>query len=72
MSKGRTKSHGEVIGTRSGAAWHRNRGQPVCDPCMQGEKIYHSEWRDRGKCAPGLGWPLSLKRSRPYVRKQNG
>jgi hypothetical protein len=47
-------------GTRNGFQAHKNRGErPVrCTPCNEANNAWFQEYRQRGKCAPGLGWPL--------------
>lgn len=45
-------------GTRSGFITHKQRGEKPCGPCGHADNVYKQEYRARGKCAPGLGWPL--------------
>ena len=49
-------------GTRSGFITHKNRGTDPCGPCAHADAVYKQEYRLRGKCAPGLGWPLEVPR----------
>jgi hypothetical protein len=59
------KAHDDVIGTAGGYVWHLNRKEPSCEPCLTAANAYRTDWRLRGKCAPGLGWPLTLRRRKP-------
>ncbi len=34
-----------VHGTRSGAQRHRNRDEPVCQPCLDADAAYQRAWR---------------------------
>jgi hypothetical protein len=45
-------------GFYAGAMRHQLLGIPKCRPCKKAAADYQREWRKRGKCAPGLGWPL--------------
>lgn len=45
-------------GTHSGFNTHRNRSEKPCGACHAGERAYQNKFDRRGKCAPGLGWPL--------------
>jgi hypothetical protein len=63
------KTHEEVIGTRSGNVWHQNRNELSCVPCSRAAAVYQQEVRQRGKCAPGLGWPL-LPAAKQRLRKK--
>jgi hypothetical protein len=40
------KTHAEVVGTPSGAAWHIRRHEPVCDQCV-GSRRAHNKARYR-------------------------
>lgn len=50
-------------GSRSGFITHKNRGEEPCTPCRQADDRYKRDYRARGKCAPGLGWPLEARRA---------
>jgi hypothetical protein len=63
-----SKTHDEVVGTYSGMRWHLNRKQPVCGPCAHAASAWQADYRVRGKCAKGLGWPLTLRRTRTPAR----
>jgi hypothetical protein len=58
------KTHEQVIGTVSGYVWHQNRGEPACVSCAHAANAWKREHRLRGKCASGLGWPLTLRRGK--------
>ena len=45
-------------GTYAGWNYHRRAGEAVCRPCLKARADYMAEYRKKGKCAPGLGWPL--------------
>lgn len=58
MPHGNRKTHEQVIGTYNGAAWHRYRRQLPCRACSHAGNVYQFEYDRRGRCEPGLGWPL--------------
>ena len=45
-------------GTHTGFTMHQQRGTKPCDWCRHGNNLYRQRQRDKGKCAPGLGWPV--------------
>ena len=52
-------------GTHGGHNLHRRRGEQPCGACRAAERAYQNKFDRRGKCAPGLGWPLlSARESR--------
>jgi hypothetical protein len=56
-----SKTHDQVIGTSSGRVWHQNRNEPNCESCRIAYNAWRTGYRERGMCATGLGWPLSLR-----------
>jgi hypothetical protein len=48
-------------GTRGGYLTHKNRDELACIPCAEANRVYIRKHRQRGKCAPGLGWPLEAR-----------
>lgn len=53
-------------GTRTGFITHKSRGEEPCGPCRRADAAYKRDVRARGKCAPGLGWPLLPAREAGY------
>jgi hypothetical protein len=53
-------------GTYGGLQAHKVRGEDPCFPCLRAGAAYMKAYRNRDKCAPGLGWPL---RSVPVMRR---
>jgi hypothetical protein len=47
-----------AIGTDSGYKNHVRRRELACGPCLHAHAVYQKEHKKRGRCAPGLGWPL--------------
>jgi hypothetical protein len=45
-------------GTRAGFQAHKLHGERPCTPCNEANNAYFQAYRNRGRCAPGLGWPL--------------
>lgn len=45
-------------GTYAGYQQHKIKGVPACQPCRKAAADYMRTYRKRGRCAPGLGWPL--------------
>lgn len=45
-------------GTYKGFQLHALRDERPCTPCYVANAAYHQRYRQRGKCASGLGWPL--------------
>lgn len=45
---------------------HRYNGEAACDACTAvrraAKQLQQYRQRNRGKCAPGLGWPLEVPR----------
>jgi hypothetical protein len=56
--RGRKAAPDHAHGTRSGFILHYQRGTDPCIPCRHADNVWKQEYRQRGKCAPGLGWPL--------------
>jgi hypothetical protein len=52
-------------GTMRGFMQHRRNGEPQCDACAAirraAKQSQQYRQRNEGKCAPGLGWPLSAR-----------
>jgi hypothetical protein len=59
---GRPATGQQTHGTRGGFIQHKQRGTPPCVPCSHADAVWKVEYRARGKCAPGLGWPLEVAR----------
>ena len=49
-------------GSRRGAWAHRKHKERLCVPCAVAEAAWMQQWRLRGRCAAGLGWPLEARR----------
>lgn len=49
---------GAKCGTTAGRMQHVYDKTPPCGPCKKAAADYKREWNKRGRCAPGLGWPL--------------
>ena len=49
-------------GSRRGYNEHRRRGEYPCTPCAVALATYTQAYRQRGRCAKGLGWPLEARR----------
>lgn len=53
-------------GTMRGWHQHRYRREQPCDACAAVRRAVKQpqqyRQRNRGKCAPGLGWPLEVRR----------
>jgi hypothetical protein len=45
-------------GTHGGFVMHQQRGTDPCPWCRRGDNLWKQKHRAKGKCAPGLGWPL--------------
>ena len=45
-------------GTYAALGAHRARKEEPCVPCKRAGAVYMKAYRNRDKCAPGLGWPL--------------
>lgn len=45
-------------GTYSGSVLHQVLRIPRCTPCKRAAAAYMADYRKRGRCAAGLGWPL--------------
>jgi hypothetical protein len=45
-------------GTVAGYQHHRYYRSLPCLPCLQAWAAYQGKRKNRGRCAPGLGWPL--------------
>lgn len=56
--KGQPAPGQQTHGTSAGFVMHQQRGTPPCGPCRHARNAWRRENRLRGKCAPGLGWPL--------------
>jgi hypothetical protein len=52
-------------GTYAAAMAHQTRQEERCALCKRAAALYMKGYRDRGKAAPGLGWPLQLTPARP-------
>lgn len=52
-------------GTMRGYRWHAKTGTVPCTSCLLAHCAESQWYRDQGKCAPGLGWPLEVPGSRP-------
>jgi len=48
----------EEHGTYAALQAHRARKEKPCTPCKRAAAVYMKAYRKRGRCAPGLGWPL--------------
>lgn len=48
----------KVHGTEGGYQMHVQRRTPPCFPCRHALNVARQDARQRGRCAPGLGWPL--------------
>ena len=63
-------------GSPAGYQAHVKRREIACQLCLDAQSRYLSDYRrrhrERGKCAPGLGWPLQsaaeASRYRPVRR----
>ena len=49
-------------GTHTGFTMHKYRGEQPCGWCKRGERAYQNAYDQRGRCVPGLGWPLEARR----------
>lgn len=49
---------GEKCGTYAGWNEHNRLRTSVCRPCKRAQADYMRALRKRGRCTPGLGWPL--------------
>lgn len=56
--RGRPPAEDHKHGTHGGVIMHRKRGTPVCGWCLRGDALFRWRQRNRGKCSPGLGWPV--------------
>jgi hypothetical protein len=45
-------------GTYAGYNQHKFYRSEPCDACRRANVSYRRQWRQRGRCVPGLGWPL--------------
>lgn len=45
-------------GSHGGFVMHQQRKTPACFPCRHANNVWREAYRAKGKCAPGLGWPL--------------
>jgi hypothetical protein len=52
-------------GTYGALQAHKVRKEDPCALCLRAGAAYMKAYRNRDRCAPGLGWPL---RSLPGVR----
>lgn len=54
-------------GTMRGVRQHRTYGEQLCGACAPvrraAKQAQQYRQRNRGKCAPGLGWPLEARRA---------
>jgi hypothetical protein len=52
-------------GSHGGFVMHQKYKTPPCEPCRQANIRWAGDYRRRGRCAPGLGWPLLPAREAP-------
>jgi hypothetical protein len=62
MPKGR-KAGPIAHGTEGGYQRHSKDGTVPCTICLMAHARRSETGRRRGKCAPGLGWPLEARRA---------
>lgn len=58
VGKPRTEGHGTVRAYQQ----HIRDRSVACRACLAAWRASHKQWRDKGKCAKGLGWPLEVPR----------
>lgn len=49
---------GDAHGSHSGSVMHAIFRIPRCTPCKRAAARYMAEYRKRGRCVEGLGWPM--------------